>query len=118
MAPGLGVRAVLNFSVFSAVGEGLVLAECERFTFSVDDLLLRRPPEHISFSKLRKLEVVLMRTLALQGRISDRPRTSVGKSGARTPYLKYESLRAFITAFKASKESNLVLECVIPIGAG
>jgi uncharacterized membrane protein YphA (DoxX/SURF4 family) len=42
MALALGVKAPLNFSVFSAAGGALLLAGCERFPFSVDGLLLRR----------------------------------------------------------------------------
>jgi uncharacterized membrane protein YphA (DoxX/SURF4 family) len=42
MALALGVKAPLNFSVFSAAGGALLLAECQRFPFSVDELLLRR----------------------------------------------------------------------------
>lgn len=41
MALALGVKAPLNFSVFSAGGGSLLLAECKRFPFSVDEFLLR-----------------------------------------------------------------------------
>lgn len=39
MTMSLGVKAALNFSVFSAAGGALLLAHCERFPFSVDELL-------------------------------------------------------------------------------
>ena len=42
MALALGLKAPLDFSVFSAAGGALLLAGCERFPFSVDGLLLRR----------------------------------------------------------------------------
>ena len=42
MALALGVKAPLDFSVFSAAGGALLLAGWERFPFSVDGLLLRR----------------------------------------------------------------------------
>ena len=42
MTLALGVKAPLNFAVFTGVGGALVLANCERFPFSVDELLLRR----------------------------------------------------------------------------
>ena len=42
MTLALGVKAPLNFAVFSGVGGALLLANCERFPFSVDDLLVRR----------------------------------------------------------------------------
>jgi uncharacterized membrane protein YphA (DoxX/SURF4 family) len=43
MALALGVKAPLNFSVFSAAAGALLLAECERFPFSVDEFLQRHP---------------------------------------------------------------------------
>ena len=42
MTFALGVKAPLNFAVITGVGGALVLATCERFPFSVDELLLRR----------------------------------------------------------------------------
>ena len=42
MTLALGVKAPLNFAVFSGVGGALLLATCERFPFSVDELLSRR----------------------------------------------------------------------------
>jgi len=42
MTFALGIKAPLNFAVFTGVGGALVLASCERFPFSVDELLLRR----------------------------------------------------------------------------
>jgi uncharacterized membrane protein YphA (DoxX/SURF4 family) len=42
MTLALGVKAPLNYAVFTGVGGALVLANCKRFPFSVDELLLRR----------------------------------------------------------------------------
>jgi uncharacterized membrane protein YphA (DoxX/SURF4 family) len=42
MALGLGVKAPLNFAVFTGVGGALLLANCQRFPFSLDELLFRR----------------------------------------------------------------------------
>ena len=42
MTLALGVKAPLNFAVFSGVGGALLLANCESFPFSVDELLARR----------------------------------------------------------------------------
>ena len=42
MTLALGVKAPLNFAVFTGVGGALLLANCESFPFSVDELLLRR----------------------------------------------------------------------------
>lgn len=42
MTLALGVKAPLNFAVFTGVGAALLLANCERYPFSVDDLLFRR----------------------------------------------------------------------------
>jgi uncharacterized membrane protein YphA (DoxX/SURF4 family) len=42
MALGLGVKAPLNYSVFSGAGGAFLLASCESFPFSVDELLFRR----------------------------------------------------------------------------
>jgi uncharacterized membrane protein YphA (DoxX/SURF4 family) len=42
MTLALGVKAPLNFAVFSGVGGALLLATCERFPLSVDELLFRR----------------------------------------------------------------------------
>src|SRR6266404_6395950 len=48
----LGVKAPLNFAVFSGVGGALLLANCESFPFSVDELVLRsgrdrHAPNHV-----------------------------------------------------------------------
>jgi uncharacterized membrane protein YphA (DoxX/SURF4 family) len=40
MALGLGVKAPLNYAVFTGVGAALLLAQCDSFPFSVDALLL------------------------------------------------------------------------------
>ena len=42
MTFALGVKAPLNYAVFTGVGAALVLANCKSFPFSVDELLLRR----------------------------------------------------------------------------
>jgi uncharacterized membrane protein YphA (DoxX/SURF4 family) len=42
MTLALGIKAPLNFAVFTGVGGALLLANCKRFPFSVDDLLFRR----------------------------------------------------------------------------
>jgi len=42
MAFGLGVQAPLNYAVFTGVGGAWLLASCERFPLSVDELLFRR----------------------------------------------------------------------------
>jgi uncharacterized membrane protein YphA (DoxX/SURF4 family) len=39
MTMALGVKAPLNFSVFSAAGGALLLGVCENFPFSLDELL-------------------------------------------------------------------------------
>ena len=41
MTAALGVKAPLNFSVFSAAGGALLLAACPRFSFSLDEQLRR-----------------------------------------------------------------------------
>jgi uncharacterized membrane protein YphA (DoxX/SURF4 family) len=42
MTLALGVKAPLNFAVLTGIGGALLLANCESFPFSVDDLLCRR----------------------------------------------------------------------------
>ena len=42
MTLALGIKAPLNFAVFTGVGGALLLANCESFPFSVDELLFRR----------------------------------------------------------------------------
>jgi uncharacterized membrane protein YphA (DoxX/SURF4 family) len=42
MTIALGVKAPLNFAVFTGVGGALLLANCESFPFSVDELRFRR----------------------------------------------------------------------------
>jgi uncharacterized membrane protein YphA (DoxX/SURF4 family) len=42
MAVGLGVKAPLNYTVFTGAGGAFLLATCERFSWSVDELLFRR----------------------------------------------------------------------------
>jgi uncharacterized membrane protein YphA (DoxX/SURF4 family) len=42
MTLALGIKAPLNFAVFTGVGGALLLANCESFPFSLDELLFRR----------------------------------------------------------------------------
>ena len=42
MTLALGVKAPLNFAVLTGVGGAFLLANCESFPFSVDELLFRR----------------------------------------------------------------------------
>jgi uncharacterized membrane protein YphA (DoxX/SURF4 family) len=42
MTLALGVKAPLNFAVLTGVGGAFLLATCERFPFSLDELLFRR----------------------------------------------------------------------------
>jgi uncharacterized membrane protein YphA (DoxX/SURF4 family) len=42
MTIALGIKAPLNFAVLTGVGGALLLANCEKFPFSVDELLSRR----------------------------------------------------------------------------
>jgi hypothetical protein len=45
MTLALGIKAPLNFAVLTGIGGALLLASCERFPFSVDELL-SRPTTH------------------------------------------------------------------------
>jgi uncharacterized membrane protein YphA (DoxX/SURF4 family) len=42
MTLALGVKAPLNYAVLTGIGGALLLANCERYPFSVDELLSRR----------------------------------------------------------------------------
>jgi len=42
MTLALGIKAPLNFAVLTGIGGALLLATCERYLFSVDELLARR----------------------------------------------------------------------------
>lgn len=42
MTLALGIKAPLNFAVFTGIGGALLLASCKRFPFTVDQLLFRR----------------------------------------------------------------------------
>jgi uncharacterized membrane protein YphA (DoxX/SURF4 family) len=42
MTLALGVKAPLNYAVLTGIGGALLLANCDRFPFSVDELLSRR----------------------------------------------------------------------------
>lgn len=46
MTLALGIKAPLNFAVFTGVGGALVLATSERYPFSMDELLVRRTENH------------------------------------------------------------------------
>jgi len=42
MTIALGVKSVLNFAVLTGIGGSFLLATCEHFSFSLDDLIFRR----------------------------------------------------------------------------
>src|SRR6185312_2076012 len=42
MTISLGVKSVLNYAVLTGIGGSFLLANCESFPFSLDDLLSRR----------------------------------------------------------------------------
>ena len=42
MTLSLGIKAPLNYAVFTGIGGALLLSSCKRFPFTVDQLLLRR----------------------------------------------------------------------------
>ena len=42
MTFGLGIKAPLNYAVFTGVGGALLLSSCKRFPFTVDELLAHR----------------------------------------------------------------------------
>jgi uncharacterized membrane protein YphA (DoxX/SURF4 family) len=42
MTFALGIKAPLNFAVFTGIGAALLLASCKRFPFTLDQLLFRR----------------------------------------------------------------------------
>jgi uncharacterized membrane protein YphA (DoxX/SURF4 family) len=46
MAGALGIKAPLDFSVFSASGGAFLLASCTEYPFSIDRLRRRRPTPH------------------------------------------------------------------------
>jgi uncharacterized membrane protein YphA (DoxX/SURF4 family) len=54
MTLALGVKAPLNFAVLTGIGGALLLATCERFPFSVDELLFRRTHSTVGRSVLAK----------------------------------------------------------------
>ena len=60
MTLALGIKAPLNFAVFTGVGGALLLANCQRFPFSVDELLSvdvhRRTKESDTRSRIRSTE--------------------------------------------------------------
>ena len=44
MMISLGVKSVLNYAVLTGIGGSFLLANCDRFPFSLDELLSRRTP--------------------------------------------------------------------------
>ena len=48
MTIALGVKSVLNFAVITGIGGSFLLANCENFPFSVDELLSRRTIHRLS----------------------------------------------------------------------
>ena len=54
MTLALGIKAPLNYAVFTGIGGALLLATCERFPFSVDELLSRRAHPDVSRGTLHQ----------------------------------------------------------------
>jgi len=53
MTLALGVKAPLNYGVFTGVGGALLLANCGSFPFSVDELLFRRTALRLNVERSR-----------------------------------------------------------------
>jgi len=53
MTLALGVKAPLNYGVFTGVGGALLLANCGSFPFSVDELLFRRTAFRLNAERSR-----------------------------------------------------------------
>ena len=53
MTLALGVKAPLNYGVFTGVGGALLLANCGSFPFSVDELLFRRTAFRLNADRSR-----------------------------------------------------------------
>ena len=62
MTLALGVKAPLNFAVFTGVGGALLLANCERFPFSVDQLLCRRTTQRSTDLKQHDFDALVQQT--------------------------------------------------------
>jgi uncharacterized membrane protein YphA (DoxX/SURF4 family) len=62
MTLALGIKAPLNFAVFTGVGGAFLLATCERFPFSVDELLFRRAHSGENRGKQHELSESVQRT--------------------------------------------------------
>ena len=56
MTLALGIKAPLNFAVFTGVGGAFLLATCERFPFSVDEVLFRRAHSGPNIRKQHELQ--------------------------------------------------------------
>ncbi|MBB5066471.1 MauE/DoxX family redox-associated membrane protein [Granulicella mallensis] len=48
MTLSLGIKAPLNYAVFTGIGGSLLLASCEGFAFSVDEFLVRRSAHRLA----------------------------------------------------------------------
>ncbi|AEU35856.1 DoxX family protein [Granulicella mallensis] len=48
MTLSLGIKAPLNYAVFTGIGGSFLLASCEGFPFSVDELLARRSTHRLA----------------------------------------------------------------------
>jgi uncharacterized membrane protein YphA (DoxX/SURF4 family) len=48
MTLSLGIKAPLNYAVFTGIGGSLLLANCEGFAFSVDEFLVRRSAHRLA----------------------------------------------------------------------
>ena len=62
MTLALGIKAPLNYAVFTGVGGALVLASCERFPFSVDELLYRRTHSEVTDEHSTRTASTLLRS--------------------------------------------------------
>ena len=51
MTLALGIKAPLNFAVLTGIGGALLLANCDSFPFSVDELMSRRTHHRIGTTK-------------------------------------------------------------------
>ena len=51
MTLALGIKAPLNFAVLTGIGGALLLANCDSFPFSVDELMSRRTHHQIGTTK-------------------------------------------------------------------
>ena len=60
MTLALGIKAPLNFAVFTGVGGALLLANCRKFPFSVDELLFLQKLEPIMKTVMTSAKPILM----------------------------------------------------------